>query len=58
MKKCIVCGKDIFERDICKSCNNFLKWKHKGDFWRRVEEFKKLANKSPSLKLTKFRRKK
>lgn len=46
MKKCLVCKKNIAEnRDICESCVEFLKWKHKEDYKFHIEKLKKYFSK-------------
>jgi predicted nucleic acid-binding Zn ribbon protein len=54
---CIVCRKEIAdEGEVCESCLEFLKWKHKKKYLEKIREFRKLENKdSGSIK---FRRKK
>jgi hypothetical protein len=56
MKNCIVCKSEINEGEVCQSCFQFLKWKHKKKYIEKIREFRKLENKdSDSIK---FRRKK
>jgi len=58
MKKCLVCNKELEkdESEICHTCFEFLKWKHKKKYLAKIREFRKLENKdSGSIK---FRRKK
>ena len=56
MKNCIVCKMEINEGEVCQSCFQFLKWKHKKKYFEKIREFRKLENKdSGSIK---FRRKK
>jgi hypothetical protein len=57
MKNCIVCRKEIADEcEVCESCLQFLKWKHKKKYLEKIREFRKLENKdSGSIK---FRRKK
>jgi len=47
---------EINEGEVCQSCFQFLKWKHKKKYFEKIREFRKLENKdSGSIK---FRRKK
>jgi len=59
MKNCLVCAKNISENEIvCKTCNQFLKWKHKGNFAERIANFKRFERDRYDFRSIKFRRKK
>jgi len=54
MEKCLACKKQIEEgEDNCHTCKNFLQWKHKKNYNKIVEEFRKLSKEftSKSTKL-------
>jgi len=51
MKKCLVCGRKIKEREICNSCEEFLKWKYGKNYKIHIENIKNYFSKS-----IKFRR--
>ena len=56
--RCILCGKkfDKTEDKICQTCRDFLKWKHKKKFQKRLEKLILYFSKNSDS--TKFRRKK
>jgi len=58
MKKCLVCNKELEkdECEICQTCSEFFKWKHKKKYLEKIREFRKLESKDSGL--IKFRRKK
>ena len=55
--QCIICRKECSKnRDICRTCRSFFKWKYKTHFKKRLKELKKYFSKE--LGLIKFREEK